>query len=101
MVHRTRSQDLQLTEQVKYPETLMRGRTQDLGSVGANLSNEVSCLQVRDENTQARDEQLIDVKKQAGAKRDRENFKLKSNSLGKSHRTEHHSVFWACIHKIV
>lgn len=49
---RTRSQDLQLTEPVKNPEALIRGRTPSSGSTEVKSNNDDSRPQGSDESTQ-------------------------------------------------
>lgn len=65
--HLTRSQDLQLAEQARNPESFTRGWAVGSRSVGVISNNEENRLRGRDENTHERKEQLMDVIEQARA----------------------------------
>lgn len=71
MARRTRGQDLHTAKQAKNPKALMRGRAQGPRSTGVSSNNEDNRPLKRDENSQTRNVQLMEIMEQADTEWDK------------------------------
>lgn len=97
----THSQKQQFAEQVENLEALMRGWGRGSRSTRLNSNYEESRMQSRDENTQTRVDQMVDVINQASAEWDREHTKSRLSTSKKPRRAKENSVSKRDVHNTV